>query len=136
MPAQERLWLDDEKCLLPGPHHSGQQDQEHAVRPGTGRSFHLSPQNNELLTEESILCDKFGLASGKVGQRPQQERGSVWFGPGNQAVVERPRTQACHACDERENPLHSVHSPFVKMSRCTLSIVLFLWGIGKEQETA
>ena len=49
-------------------------------------------------------------------------------------VVERPKSQARQARDERENPPHSVHSPFVKMSRCMLSIVPFLSGIGKEQE--
>jgi len=63
-------------------------------------------------------------------------RGGIGFGPGDEAVVERPKTQACPARDERKNPLHSVHFPFLKMSRCMLSIVRFLWGIGKEQETA
>jgi hypothetical protein len=51
-------------------------------------------------------------------------------------MVERPKIKAYHARDEGENPRHSVHSPFVKMSRCMLEIVLFLPGIGKEQETA
>ena len=29
----------------------------------------------------------------------------------DEAVVERPKTKACQPCDEREHPLHSVHSP-------------------------
>ena len=136
MPPQERLWLDDEQRLLPGPYHSCQKHQEHAVCLGTGRSFHLSPQDDELLTQEGIFCYQFRLASGKVGQRPQHERGGVRFGPGDEAVVERPKTQVCQARDEREYPLHSVHFPLCKDERLMLEIVLFLWGIGKEQETA
>jgi hypothetical protein len=65
------VFLHDEEGLLPGPNHPGQQHQEHPVRFGTGRSFHLSTKNNELLTEERVFCHEFGLASGKVYQRPQ-----------------------------------------------------------------
>lgn len=75
MSPQERLWLDNEQRLLPGSYHPGQKHQEHPIRFGTGRSFHLSPQDDQLLTQECVFCDKFGRASGKVGQRPQQERG-------------------------------------------------------------
>jgi hypothetical protein len=65
---------------------------------------------------------------------PQVASTSVRFGPSNEALLERLKTNACQALQEGENPLHSVHSPLVKMSRCMLSIVLFLSGIGKEQE--
>jgi hypothetical protein len=66
MPPQKRLWLNDEEGLPPGPNRPGQQHQEHAVRFGTGGSFHLSTKNNELLTEERVFCYEFRLASGKV----------------------------------------------------------------------
>src|SRR5215469_5341107 len=69
MPSQQRLWLNDTQGLLPGPNHSCQKDQQHAVRFGTDRSLHLSVQNDELLTQEGIFCAQFGLASGQVGQR-------------------------------------------------------------------
>jgi hypothetical protein len=72
------------------------------------------------------LCFKLGLTPGKVGQRQEQERGGVRCGPGNEAVVERPKTQACQASDEGENPLHRVHSPYMKMSESMFGIVLFL----------
>jgi len=51
------------------------------------------------------------------------------------ALVERLKTKACQPRDEGENPMHSDHSPFVKMCESMLEIVLFLWEIGKEQET-
>ncbi len=50
MPPQQRLWLNDDEGLFPGPHHACQQDQVHPVRLGTGRSFHLSTQDDQLLT--------------------------------------------------------------------------------------
>jgi len=116
MPPKQRFWLDDEQGLFPAPNGPRQKKQEHPVRFGTGSTFHLSPQDDQLLAKERIFCDKFGLASGKVGQRPLQERGGVRFGPDDEAAVERPKTKACQPCDERENPLHCRHYPFVKMS--------------------
>jgi hypothetical protein len=50
MPPQERLWLDKEQCLLPGSYHPCQKHQEHPIRFGTGKSFHLSPQDDQLLS--------------------------------------------------------------------------------------
>ena len=136
MPAEQRLWLDDAQDLSPGPHHSCQQDQEHPVRPGTGRTFHLSSQDDQLLMQQGVFCHKLGLAPGKVDQRPQLERGSLRCGPGDEEVVERPKTQSCQPRDEGENPVHSRRYPFVKMSELMLEIVLFLSGIGKKHETA
>ena len=47
--------------MLPVSSHLGQKHQEHPVRFGTGRSFHLSVEDNELLTEERVLCYEFVL---------------------------------------------------------------------------
>ena len=103
--------------LLPGSNHPGQKHQEYPIRFGTGGSFHLSAEDNELLAKECVFRHEFGLASGKVCQRPQQERGGVRFCPGDKAVMERLKPNACLLLDEDENPMHSGHYSFVKMSR-------------------
>ena len=115
MPPKQRLRLNDEQGLLPGANDPRQQDQEHVVGPGTGRPFHLSAQNDELLTQECIFCHEFGLASGKVSQRRKQQRGGVRFGPSDEAMVEQLMTKACQLHEKGENPLQSVHSPLVKI---------------------
>ena len=127
MPPQERLWLNDEQRLLPNSYHPGQKHEEHAVRPGTGRPFHLSTEDDQRLSQECVFCHKFGLASGKVCQHAQHERGGVLFGPGDEAVVERLKTKACQPRDERENPLHSITLPLGNDERvnaldCTLTM--------------
>ena len=40
---------DNEQVLFPGSNHLSQKTQEHPVRFGTGRSFHQSTEDNELL---------------------------------------------------------------------------------------
>jgi hypothetical protein len=88
MPLQQHLWLNDDEGLLPAPNYLGQQDQEYAVRPGTGRPFHLSPQDDQLLTRTSHFLPQAQTCSCKVGQGTQQERCGVRFCPGDEAVVE------------------------------------------------
>ena len=117
MPAQKRLWLDNEQGLFPGPNRPCQKHQEHPVRFGTCRSFHLSPEDDQRLSQEGVFCNECGLASGKVCQRPQEKRGVGWFCPGDKALVERLKTKASQPFDKGENPMHSVCYPFVKMSR-------------------
>jgi len=77
MPLQKRLWLDNEQGVFPGPNRPCQKNQEHPVRFGTGRSFHLSPEDNQLLAQEHVFCHEFGLASLKVCQRPKP--GERWY---------------------------------------------------------
>jgi hypothetical protein len=116
MPSQKRLWLDNDQGLFPGPNHPRKKNQEHPVRFGTSGSFHLSPDDDQLQAKKRVFSHEFGLASGKVCQRPQQERGGVRFCPGDEAVVKRLKTTACQSFDKGENPKHSVRYPFVKMS--------------------
>ena len=71
---------------------------------------------DQRLSHERDFCHEFGLASGKVCQHPQQERGGVRFCPGDETVVERLKTKSCQPLDKDENPMHSVRYPFVKMS--------------------
>ena len=47
MPPQECLRLNDDEGLFPAANYLGQQDQEYTIRPGTGRPFHLSPQDDQ-----------------------------------------------------------------------------------------
>ena len=114
---EPRLWLNNEESLFPGPHHAGQQDQKHAVRFGTGRSFDLSTQDDQRLSKKGIFCDQFGLTSGKVGQCAKQERGGIWFGPSDIAAVKRLKAMASQPLEKGENPLHGRRSPLVKISR-------------------
>jgi hypothetical protein len=125
MPTQERLWLDDQKGLLPCSYHPGQKHQEQPIRCGTDGAFHLSPENNERLSQECVFCHELGLATGLVCQCAQQERGGVRCGPGDEAVVERLKTKACQPREDGENPVHSAHSPYVKMNESMLEMVLF-----------
>jgi hypothetical protein len=50
MPTQQRLWLDKQKRLFPGPNHSGQQHQEKPVSLFVNWSLDLSMEDDELLT--------------------------------------------------------------------------------------
>jgi len=136
MPPQERLWLDNNDGLFPAPNYPGQKNQKQPVRFAAGRSFHLSPEDDELLAKERIFCDEFRLTSGKICQCAKHERGGVWFGPSEVAMVERLKAMTSQPLEKGENPMHSRRYPYVKMSESMLAIVLFLRGIGKEQETA
>jgi hypothetical protein len=136
MPPQKRLWLDNEQGLFPGPNRPCQKHQEHSVCFGTGWSFYLSPEDNQLLAQECVFCHEFGLASSKVCQHPQQERGGIRFCPGDEAVVERLKTKACQPFDTGENPMHSGRYPLCEDKLVNTSRILpDIWGIGKVRET-
>ena len=50
VPAQQRLWLDKEKSLFPGPNHSSQEHQEKPVRLPVNWSLDLSMEDDKLLS--------------------------------------------------------------------------------------
>jgi hypothetical protein len=49
MPTQERLWLDEDKRLFPGPNHSGENHQEQPIGLQIDGVFDLSTQDHELV---------------------------------------------------------------------------------------
>ena len=53
MPEQQRLWLNNEERLFPGANDPGQKNQKLPIRLATGRSFHLPPENDQLLARAS-----------------------------------------------------------------------------------
>jgi hypothetical protein len=108
MLPQERLWLDNEKRLLPCTRRSREKDQEQTIRLCACWSFDLPTQDDELVPQEGVCCHELGLACGKVSHRTQQERGSGRVGPGDGAVVERLKTQGCQAFDAGDYRLHRI----------------------------
>jgi hypothetical protein len=98
--------------LFPGLNHPGKKHQEHPILWGISRSFDLSIEDNQLLAKECVFCHEFGLTSGKVSHGSEQESGVGWFGPVDEAVVERLKAHACQSFDEGENRMHSVRFLF------------------------
>ena len=91
--------------------------QEQSIRFGTYGSFDVSAQDNQLLAEERVFCHEFGLASGKVCQRPHYERSGGRFGPVYEVVVKRLKAKACQPFDEDEESYAQCTLPLLKMSR-------------------
>jgi len=58
MPPEQGVWLRDEEGLLPGTNQPGQQDEQDAIGHGERWPFHLSPKNDELLSQEDIFGDE------------------------------------------------------------------------------
>jgi hypothetical protein len=94
MPAQEGFRLDDEQALAPGPQAAGQQDQQRAIPGGAARPCDRAPQDDQLLPEQRILEDEFGLAAGKIGQRAGEERSGSGAGGSQEAITEHLRYRA------------------------------------------
>jgi hypothetical protein len=72
---QQRLQLDKEEGLFPGPHHSGEKYQEESVSLPVGRSFDLSTQDDQLLSQQRIFRQQFGFSSGQIGECSEHKRG-------------------------------------------------------------
>ncbi len=61
MPAEERLWLENEEGLRPGWEAAGEEQEGEAVAAGQARLVDLALKDDELLPEESVLEQEFGL---------------------------------------------------------------------------
>jgi len=124
MPLEQRLWLDNEQGVFPGLNCLARRTRSiRSVLVQAGRftcrrrmisccrSRAFSAMSSDLLLARSVSVQS-------------RERGGVRFCPGDEAVVERPKTIYCQPCDEGENPVHSRRYPFVKMSESMLEMVV------------
>jgi len=72
MPAEQRLWLNDDEGLFPCPNEPSQQDQEHAIGPGERWPLHLPFEDDELLSQERNFGEELRLASAQIGEGCQR----------------------------------------------------------------
>ncbi|MGZ9223857.1 MAG: hypothetical protein ACXW4Q_17260 [Anaerolineales bacterium] len=63
MPAQECIWLNNVKSLIPETRKTREQNEEETVAPGQQGSCHLSFEDDESLTEQGIFHNQIGTAA-------------------------------------------------------------------------
>jgi hypothetical protein len=76
--------LHDQKGLLPCWHQPDEQDEEDVIDAGDGWPFPLSSEHDELVAEEGISRHQLCLASAKVSQGGERQRGHQRVGPTSQ----------------------------------------------------
>jgi hypothetical protein len=88
MPREKRLRLNNQESLPPGSNSPCQEHQQESILFRTCWSFDLSPQDDQLLPEEGILCHQFDFSASKVHDRSGQKRGMSWFCPCQKALLQ------------------------------------------------
>jgi hypothetical protein len=106
MPPEQGLWLHDHEGGLSGSSQRGQQNEQEAIGVGACRPFHLPPEDDQLLAQEGIFRDQFGLASAKIGYGLQRPRGQERLGPTSQARGEGMQAVIQGALESGENSTH------------------------------
>ena len=115
MPTKKRLWLNKEERLLPGPNHPGQQHQKKPIRLAVDRAFDLSPENNQLVSQQRVFRKKFGFSSGQIDECAQHKGGRRWFNPTQKAFLKRMKAEADTLFDGGEDTQHESNLSFAKM---------------------
>ena len=85
---QQRLWLDKEKRLFPGPNHAGQKHQEKPVSLPADGLFDVSTKDDQLVSSQGVFREQFGFASGQIGECSEHKRDRSWFDPTRNTLLE------------------------------------------------
>ena len=93
VPAEKRLWLDQEERLFPGSDHPCQEHQEKPIRLAVHWSLDLSAQDDELLPQQRVFRQQFGFASSQIGERSEDKGGRQGFDPPQNTFLERMQAQ-------------------------------------------
>jgi len=81
--------LDKKEGLFPDPNHPGQQHQEKSVRLPIDGSFHLSPQDDQLVPQQRVFCNQFSFVSGQIGECAEHKGGRQCFDLPQNTFLER-----------------------------------------------
>ena len=73
MPAQERIGLDDKEGFLPSPDPAGEEDEPRAIGWGESWLVNLAVEDDELLAEERVLGNEFGIATSEIEGRAEKD---------------------------------------------------------------
>jgi hypothetical protein len=115
MPAQERLWLNEEQRLFPGSDHPGEEYQQPSIRLPTNGSFDLSMQDDQLLAQQRIFRQQFSFAPGQIGKGANDKGGCRRFDPTQEAFLERTQAGTKALFDQGKHAEHEWNLFFVKM---------------------
>jgi len=74
MPAQERIGLEAEAGLLPTPDLAGEEDEPEAIGLGEPWFHRLALEDDQLLAEEGVLRNEFGIAASEIEGRAEKDR--------------------------------------------------------------
>jgi hypothetical protein len=75
---------------FPGSNHAVEEYQQKPVFLLVDRAFDLSMQDEQLVAQQHVFCQKFGFASGQSGELSEHTGGRQWFDP--------PQTRSGSAC--------------------------------------
>jgi len=114
VPAQQRLWLDKEKGLVPGPCHPGQNHQEKPVSLSVCRSLHLPTKDDQWHAYQHVFCQEFGFASGQIGEHSEHKGSRRGFNPSRNTFLERVKAETDTLFDERDDIQHERNLFFMK----------------------
>ena len=99
MPAQARIGLEAEEGLLPTPDPAGEEDEPKAIGWGEPWLVNLAVEDDELLAEEGVLRNEFGIAASEIEGRAEKDRIARRPGELEGSVLQRQQWGA-HASDK------------------------------------
>ena len=108
MPAQKRLWLDEEKRLFPGPNHPGENHQEKPIGLQIDGVFDLSTEDDQLVPSQGVFRKQFGFSSRHVGKRAEHKGSCRWFEPTRKICLERATAGTDLLLDQSEHTTHEI----------------------------
>ena len=73
MPAKQRIGLDDKEGFLPPPDPAGEEDEPEAIGWGAPWLVDLAVEDDELLAEERVLGNEFGIATSEIEGRAEKD---------------------------------------------------------------
>jgi hypothetical protein len=115
MPTKDRLWLNKEECLFPSPNHPGQEHQKKPVRLPVDWACYLSPENDQLMSQQRVFRKEFRFSSGQIGECAKHKGGRRRFKPTQKTFLKRMKAETDTLFDESEYKQHELNLSFVKM---------------------
>jgi hypothetical protein len=87
------VFLNKEECLFPSPNHPGQEHQKKPVRLLVDWAVYVSPENDQLVSQQRVFRKEFGFSSGQIGACAKHKRGRRWFKPTQKTFLKRMKAE-------------------------------------------
>jgi hypothetical protein len=112
---EPRFWLNKEERLSPSPNHPGQQHQKKPICHAVDRAFYVSPENDQLVSQQRVFRKEIGFSSGQISKCAKNKGGRRWFHPPRKTFLKRMKAEAGTLFDGGEDTQHELNLSFVKI---------------------